>query len=255
MLNSPILKDMSVDDLNQRYLGTYILYGQRPFQCNGFRKSASRGVRVEIILARADDIIGEEALSKYQPFDWSKLDTSRPLPGYYVLNMFPAFVTYHTNRQYQRGLTMNNTSIRYLNGYGVHGGSFRELLLQHASAVVRKLPKKLTKTITEDIKQTNYSILSRQLVIWKTRIFLNLLHIGLFQNNTFYLERNIFEQEIRDAVLDPIFYDPATRSTTKSNKTLDVMKSKNFFKEVADFRDPNFDVWIDEAVGENEGNF
>ena len=50
MLKNPILKDMSIDDLNQRYRDTYVLYNQVPYYTYGFRKSTMRGVRVDINL-------------------------------------------------------------------------------------------------------------------------------------------------------------------------------------------------------------
>lgn len=206
MLNNPILKDMGIEDLNQRYRETYIVYKEKPYFCNGFAKSIAKGVRVNIILSDLGTLIDGRS-GAVTPFNWELLDTSRPAAGYYLTDGDAiVHLAYNTVRQYSRGLTPNNTSLRKLSGQGCNYSTWFNVLEQHIKGMPRVYQKKTTQKILEELKNTRGCLLSNLVAIYNKMIFINLQQVGMIDINTgiIYLDKPHYFEEIRDRVFDPI---------------------------------------------------
>lgn len=206
MLTLPLLGTLTTEDLNQRYGGTYILYDQKARYCTGFEKSAMRGCRHVIEVSEevpeGSGIFGER---KILPFDWNKLDITRPLTGYYAHGRNVVFVTHTTNRQYHRGLSAGNTNVRVVNAIrGFEERSCYFSLVRSTLNVNRNAPpKKTTKEIDAQLnKPGNYCILSRQVAIVGNEVFLGLTLIGAYSLGVFHLYKHYYNDELRDRVVD-----------------------------------------------------
>ena len=107
VLLNPQLREMSSDDLNQRYADSYCVYRGEPRYIEHFGNDGG------------DMYITSVALTKDKPepelFRWDLLNVARPRSGWYLAEekgvKVPLFLSYPIRRQWKRGLTLRNTSL------------------------------------------------------------------------------------------------------------------------------------------------
>lgn len=205
MLKNPILKDMAVEDLNQRYRDTYILYNQVPYYTYGFRKSQVRGVRVEINLCEMADIYKGDN-GNWKAFNWELLDVSRPEAGWYSFNGVLSHVSYLMNKQYSRGVCAANTYIRKMNGDGGTQADYFDLLQQQLGPR-KQFAKKTMATIKVEHQAQGFSLLNRQVSIHARNVRVNMQSVGKLTPDldAFIMTRPMYKIELEDRVIDPVF--------------------------------------------------
>lgn len=205
MLKNPILKDMSIDDLNQRYRDTYVLYNQVPYYTYGFRKSTMRGVRVDINLCSLAELHNGDN-GGWKGFNWELLDVSRPEAGWYSLNGVLTHVSYLMNKQYSRGVCQANTYLRVMSGAGPNTADFFDLLTQQLGQR-KQFPKKSMESIKVEHQTQGFSILNRQVSIHLRTVRVNMQQVGKLSVDldAFVMTRPMYKVEIEDRVLDPVF--------------------------------------------------
>ena len=225
MLKNPILKDMSVDDLNQRYRDTYVLYNQVPYYTYGFRKSSVRGVRVDINLCSLAGLHNGDN-GGWKGFNWELLDVSRPEAGWYSLNGVLTHVSYLMNRQYSRGVCQANTYLRR-EGAGPNTADFFDLLTQQLGQR-KQFPKKSMESIKVEHQTQGFSILNRQVSICLRTVRVNMQQVGKLNVDldAFVMTRPMYKVEIEDRVLDPVFReaDPTKEKVTDFETILKELK-------------------------------
>lgn len=228
MLKNPILKDMSIDDLNQRYRDTYVLYNQVPYYTYGFRKSTMRGVRVDINLCSLAGLHnGDNGGWKW--FNWELLDVSRPEAGWYSLNGVLTHVSYLMNKQYSRGVCQANTHLRVMSGAGPNTADFFDLLTQQLGQR-KQFPKKSMESIKVEHQTQGFSILNRQVSIHLRTVRVNMQQVGKLTErmDAFVMTRPMYKVEIEDRVLDPVFKeaDPTKEKVTDFDTILKELKMR-----------------------------
>jgi len=228
MLKNPILKDMSVDDLNQRYRDTYVLYNQVPYYTYGFRKSTMRGVRVDINLCSLAGLHNGDD-GGWEGFNWELLDVSRPEVGWYSLNGELTHVSYLMNKQYSRGVCQANTYLRVMSGAGPNVADFFDLLTQQLGQR-KQFPKKSMESIKVEHQTQGFSILNRQVSIHLRTVRVNMQQVGKLTErmDAFVMTRPMYKVEIEDRVLDPVFkeVDPTKEKVTDFDVILKELKMR-----------------------------
>jgi len=228
MLKNPILKDMSVDDLNQRYRDTYVLYNQVPYYTYGFRKSTMRGVRVDINLCSLAGLHNGDD-GGWEGFNWELLDVSRPEVGWYSLNGVLTHVSYLMNKQYSRGVCQANTYLRVMSGAGPNVADFFDLLTQQLGQR-KQFPKKSMESIKVEHQTQGFSILNRQVSIHLRTVRVNMQQVGKLTErmDAFVMTRPMYKVEIEDRVLDPVFkeVDPTKEKVTDFDVILKELKMR-----------------------------
>lgn len=102
MINNPILAEMSVEDLQQRYLNTFVRYNNKII----YISSIYNDKYIDVIHTH-----GRENIR----FDSHLLDISRPRPRWVIYNDRPYYVYYLFTRQFRRGFSSENTVIQCIN--------------------------------------------------------------------------------------------------------------------------------------------
>lgn len=127
---NPLLGQLTVEDLNQRYSESFCMYKGKPAYVHGF---VSNGVSIGITFAdiQTGMKIPEQ---ETEQFAWPDLNVARPYAGWYFAQWsgkdFPFHLSYPVKRQYKRGLSPRNVHI--MSPFGrppSHGTFFNAALL------------------------------------------------------------------------------------------------------------------------------
>jgi hypothetical protein len=103
MLTNDLLPEMSVEDINRRYRGSYVRYDNRI-------------VLVDEFITRESFIYTTRKGVFHKAFDWRLLDISRPIPQWFMFDDKAFYIYYPPARQWHRGFCANNTVIRDRHG-------------------------------------------------------------------------------------------------------------------------------------------
>lgn len=108
LLRNPLLRDMNVEDLNQRYADSYCQYKGEPAYIYGFMHGDGG-----VVIEHAPINIGKSDVKRVQePFQWDWLNIARPRSGWYVYMGAKAATHFHlaypNKRQFKRGLCQRN---------------------------------------------------------------------------------------------------------------------------------------------------
>lgn len=242
MLNNPILGTMSVEDLTQRYSGSYVVYESKPYYVEAFRKSTVKGIRVEFEVM-SEHNLQHQLPPEWRPFVWDRLDIGRPRTGWYLLNGDLNFVYRLSARQYCRGIGIQNYGMKPMTRQGNSALKYYDLLKQYVKGE-EKIPKKTSQEIKDIYKQRKEVMLSNQVAIARGEVYVNLTPCGIYLDGTgeFILDTPHFIQEIKDAVIDPVFKEPVQKEPVKKEAVKNVFAQDaldEFLANMQDIGPPN----------------
>lgn len=187
MIHNPLLADMSVEDLNQRYRNTYVLYNNVPTY---IREFLDKGHVIINTQKTAEEVV---------EFGWAKLNVMRPRSRWFVgkdVN-YSFYLSYPPKKQFHRGLCAENTQLsivyRKPMAWGVYG-----IALGSGFAPLD----------TKQIAPNTSGVFKDHLFVWKLpnedlyKIYYRATHIGMinYEVGVISLYNKKFEQEILEGI-------------------------------------------------------
>lgn len=198
MLANPILGELTLDDLNQRYRGTLVFYNSELRYCHGFDRVEGKHV-----------VYLGTPISDYQGvfFDWKLLDTSRIPPSWvpYTDNI-PAFFWYTDDRQFSRGYNARSnvimwtplTSINLTGNTALYSCLFNYKQVRHIGEKGR-----------EFLCFPRFKIYTPKLLLYLNNSKQNIWtlyyrnkRIGLSDGKCIYLPSNLMLDDVRETIKD-----------------------------------------------------
>lgn len=202
----PLLKDMSNDDLNQRYANSYVLYNKTVYYISGF----IIGNKGQPILVGTDRRGRDTNLSL--EFDWQLLDTSRPESKWYEWAGALMHLSYQPRRQYSRGICRNNTVLwTPRGGHAIHHDV--------VTALYNPAVRTYGHTPAQVLDATN-SILSKQMAMINNTLYYRSSHIGEKRDRKLFLNNPSYFQDFKDIGLGGIIEYDVKEQKKKSYTSL-----------------------------------
>lgn len=196
MRPNPQLQHLNAHDLNQRYNHSYTWYDGKIQLITGF--SEDRPIPT-IYIDNGREQRGE-------PFDWKKLDVTRATSRWYKRDEKGCFfLNYFPQRQYQRGYHDNNTGIVGHNQKNL-GLNAPDLTTAHKGAPVERV-QITNKQIDDSLDKYSHRLLTPMLLVTDQYVMFRKTSIGSYHKGQFLLTKPQFEQEIKEAVINPIIKD------------------------------------------------
>lgn len=176
------IANLSVNDLLQRFQNTYVLYDKRirvPQVFDGFR---------------GKPIVRFQDSSEFEDFDYKLLDISRPdSRWYWYRKEHPFFLFYRPVRQFQRGMSGNNTSLFCPNFTGLRVAS------DTAEIVHTQEPMYTPKEeVIPRYKKGLSVIFDPMLAMVEGMVYYGATPIGAMMNEDIVLESSKFQEEFKD---------------------------------------------------------
>lgn len=210
MLQNRLLNEMSLEDLNQRYKGTFVSYDDKCYYCDGFAAVDGDGHAPYAIRLTQDT----GKATKLVPFFWEKLDISRPQSRWYdvadpelKIKAYPAFLSLSIHRQWARGLSGKNSNL-----WTPHYES-RNQVVPYERILLNKDPVEFRKRISvvalrDALKELGFFIHSPKIATvimnGEHRIFYRRSVVAKFkENGEVSMTEEQFQQEIREVLENP----------------------------------------------------
>lgn len=225
MVTNELLGHMSTEDLSRRYRGSFVRYGG------------------EIILV--NDFFSMTEFSYYtakgmhtRPFEWPKLDVSRPAPQWFAYQERAYYLNYLWARQWHRGFCAANTVIRSYKGPVIR---FPQTMhFEMLDIVHKETPRQLFQT-TEEVrsmaKDKGCLILSPQILVIgeydECNVYFRELNIGPLGNVVATFADELKEligdyKNVNDVPVVPVPKRPAKKARGEADEL------GNIFPEVED---------------------
>lgn len=195
-MKNNVLRDMSVDDLNQRYSNSLIVYNDKLCSCDGFGTVESGKKK----------IISIGGFTEF--FDWEKLDVKRFRSGYYLYNRTqPVYFAYRPDRQYTRGYKQATTYLYSPTGKITFSSKVLDDIFKQQSSPIIKQKPRLAFDIYNVVKKRPYFPSEHTCVVSNGIWYRNERIATLLDDEEIFLDVPIFKQEVEEIILNPKFVD------------------------------------------------
>ena len=151
--------------------------------------------------------------SELLEFNPSELSIERPRSGWHGGDESNFFLSYSTRKQYQRGISLNNTTWYtvgndgFLSTYNSAANFDRscKMLDSAYKGVARRRVQMAQEELMEQLDKVNSIRLSSSLLASKRGIYYKATPIVVFQKKEMILTRPIFKQELEEVLINPSF--------------------------------------------------
>lgn len=211
MLQCELLKDLSLQDLQQRYTETWIDYNDSMFFVRGVIANG-RGTDLHLLNHKKEASI--------VPFDYRLLNTERlPSKWYYTTTKQAVFLSYKTRRQYSRGLNQNNADL-----YDPARNTSWTTALFHAMREQKTVTHRTyTPAEIAVIQKKELPVILDNFfcLLWKYGLFYRTTHIGVYDHvkNKVALTESDYKQELCDLGYEGLLANPTDSAEIIKNYT------------------------------------
>lgn len=197
MLVQPILKDMNVEDLNQRYINSFINYGGEVVYVDGFFTSdTTRFYYKKVIHGVTQE--QEEVI-----FHWELLNGLRPVSRWYKGRMdFYAYVFPILKKQYTRGVNVDNYSFSILEDHRRSINLIIEAVLDERN---QNLDWKSVFSIDDIWSSYGTVILTPQIIVMggSKSIYYRSMRVGkVVDKKNIILEKGFILEELKECIIN-----------------------------------------------------
>jgi len=221
MLLNPQLKDMSCEDLSQRFIHSYIPYdGKISYVQSVDQQEDEDGRRCTLLYLKQSDKKDDKKVTCVQ-FDWEKVDCTRPEAQYHMFQYrerrIAGYFQLTSGKQFSRGLTRNNCFITSPMRYGVGleincenlTTVFSEPKARHWKIRMHWKDAEAQLMIDDLVLQANLALIRHNrdhFIFWRRTHIADLLPNGIVS-----LRHPLFKDEIQESLMDVRFVNHRIR--------------------------------------------
>lgn len=204
MLVNEILKDLSAEDLNQRYGSSYVSYRGKAAYVQGFGMEPGHDTYIQFAHLDNSNRKFEEFL--IEPFNHTFLDTSRPPSRWYFTTseLRPFFLLYYRTRQWSRGITTRTVEMQTIDGRS--SPKMNDVVFGLFNKDNMNVAWRNKLDVADVIKTTENILLSPFILVTREKnIYYRNKRVGQIRGNDIELTSNLFEQELSECISGATF--------------------------------------------------